>query len=70
MKIKGIVRHISLETGFWGIETESGEKYIPVNMPAQLKTEGREVEVDADVVRTMSGLHMWGEYVKVRSFET
>jgi len=70
MKIKGTVRHITLETGFWGIESDDGKKYIPVNMPEQLKTEGRKVEVDADLISNMSGLHMWGEYVKVTSFET
>lgn len=70
MKIKGIVKHISLETGFWGIESEDGKKYIPVNMPEQLKKVGRKVEVEADPVRNMSGMHMWGEYVKVESFET
>lgn len=70
MKIKGIVKHISLETGFWGIESEDGKKYIPVNMPEQLKTVGREVEVEVELMQNMSGMHMWGEYVKVQSFDT
>lgn len=70
MKIKGTVRHIKLETGFWGIKSDDGEKYIPLNMPEQLKTEGRQVEVDAEPVHNMSGMHMWGEYVKITSFET
>ncbi len=70
MKIKGTVRYIRLESGFWGIETADGTKYIPVNMPEQLKTKDREVEVEADVVLNMSGMHMWGEYIKITSFET
>jgi len=70
MKIKGIVRYIRLESGFWGIETADGAKYIPVNMPEQLKTKNRQVEVEADLVLNMSGMHMWGEYIKILSFET
>ncbi|MBY5959058.1 hypothetical protein KUV50_12980 [Membranicola marinus] len=70
MRIRGIVRYITLETGFWGIESEDGEKYIPVNMPEQLKNEGRQVEIEAETVGSMSGLQMWGQYVKVLSFET
>lgn len=70
MKIKGTVRHMSLETGFWGIETVDGDKYIPVNMPEQLKNDGRQVEVTAEVVLDVSGFHTWGEYVKILSFET
>ena len=70
MKIKGTIKHIKLETEFWGIESEDGKKYIPVNMPEQLKSDGRKIEVEADPVKNMSGLNMWGDYVKVTSFET
>ena len=70
MKIKGTVRYIKLESGFWGIVSEDKAKYIPMNMPEQLKMVGRQVEVDAEVIPNMSGMHMWGEYVKITSFET
>lgn len=70
MEIKGTVKYIDLETGFWGIETAAGEKYIPVNMPEQLKSEGREVEITAEIAPDVSGLHMWGTYIRITSFET
>ncbi len=70
MKIKGTVRHVDLGTGFWGIESFDGDKYMPVNMPEQLKTEGRHVEVNAEAVDEMAGLHQWGRIVKITSFET
>jgi len=70
MKIKGTVKYITLETGFWGIVGNQGQKYVPVNMPEQLKHEGREVEVTAELVSDIAGLQMWGQYIKVTSFET
>lgn len=70
MKIKGTVKYLKLESGFWGIKSDDGDKYIPMNMPNQLKTEGRQVEVEVDLIENMSGMHMWGEYVKITSFET
>lgn len=70
MTIKGKVSYIKLESGFWGIKSDEGINYIPVVMPEQLKTDGRQVEVVAEPVSNMSGMHMWGEYVKIISFET
>ena len=70
MKIKGTVRYITLETGFWGIESTGGQKYVPVNMPEQLKHEGRQVEVTADLLNDIAGIQMWGQYVKITSFES
>lgn len=70
MKIKGTVRYINLETGFWGIETPDGQKYIPINMPEQLKHDGKTVEVKAKSADGVSGLHMWGKYVDITSFKT
>lgn len=70
MEIKGTVKYIDLEIGFWGIETADGEKFIPVNMPEQLKNQGREVEITAELSPDLGGLHMWGTYIKILSFET
>ena len=70
MEIKGTVKYIDLEIGFWGIEATNGEKYIPVNMPEQLKNQGREVEITAELTPDIAGVHMWGTYIKILSFET
>lgn len=70
MKIEGVVRHIKLGTGFWGISCASGDKYIPINMPEQLKNEGQTVVVEAEMVPNMGGMHMWGDYVRITSFDT
>lgn len=45
MKVKGKVIYLPLEGGAYGIEADNGKKYLPVNMPNQLKKDGAEVNV-------------------------
>lgn len=69
MKIKGKVTYLSLEGGAYGIIDQGGKKYLPVNMPNQLKKDGAEVICSvrpADV----ASIVMWGEPVYILSFET
>lgn len=68
-KLKGTATYINLGTGFWGIVDKNGKKWLPVNMPEQLKEEGKEVDCriipfDGDTIQ------MWGEAVEVVSFKT
>ena len=68
-KLVGTVKYIDLGTGFWGIIDKSGKEWLPINMPEQLKHEGKEVTcrvIPYDGFTT----HMWGEAVKVVSFQT
>ena len=69
MKIKGKVVYLSFEGGAYGIIDHSGRKYLPLNMPNQLKKEGAEVvcHVRPSDAETMI---MWGEPVTIESFET
>ena len=69
MKISGKVVHLSFEGGAYGIIDSSGRKFLPVNMPNQLKKDGANVVCHvrpADVETVM----MWGEPVYIESFET
>ena len=69
MKIEGKVVFLSFEGGAYGIIDASGRKFLPVNMPNQLKKEGANVvcKVRPADVETMM---MWGEPVYIESFET
>jgi hypothetical protein len=58
-----------MEGGAYGIIDEKGRKFLPINMPNQLKKDGAEVRCSvrtADVNTVM----MWGEPVYIYSFET
>lgn len=69
MRITGKVVYLSFEGGAYGIVDQHGKKYLPINMPNQLKKDGAQVICNvrpADVVSTM----MWGEPVYIYAFET
>ena len=68
-KITGKVTHVSIATGFWGIVDSSGNEWRPVNMPEQLKKEGKQVTVSVKEVDDMS-IFMWGKPVRIVSFDT
>lgn len=69
MKINGTVVHLAFENEAYGIVDQEGKKYLPVNMPVQLKRDGAKVMIryrPADVVSAM----MWGQSIYIYSFET
>lgn len=70
LKIKGKVVYQNLGTGFWGIIDEKGNEWRPVNMPEQLKYEGKEVTVEIREVDEDVSIFMWGTPVKITSFQT
>jgi len=70
ISIRGKAVYVSLEMGFWGIQTPSGKKYLPINMPEQLKENGSNVACKAIVVDDVMSIQMWGIPVKIVSFET
>ncbi len=67
--IQGTVQYQNIGPGFWGIISSDGKEYRPINMPNQLKYEGRNVSVKVIPDDGMS-VFMWGEAVKIVAFET
>lgn len=68
--IKGKVVYQNLGTGFWGIEESNGNKWLPINMPEQLKYEGKKVSVSIKEVKADASTFMWGTLVKIVGFQT
>jgi|GEM_PF-3412192 len=64
---KATVTYITLEGGFYGLQTESGQRYIPSNLATQFKKHGLVVQVTAKKQLGRLGIHMWGEYVEIIS---
>jgi hypothetical protein len=69
-KIKGKAVYQDFEDGFWGIESDNGNKYTPINMPEQLKINGAEVVIQAEILQDAFSLSMWGEAIRIVGFET
>ena len=70
MKIKGKVVYQKLEGGFWGVVDQDAREWRPVNMPEQLKQEGKEVDLKVKEVDEEMSIFMWGAPVRILSFQT
>ncbi len=70
IRVSGTVTYQNLETGFWGIVDVKGNKYLPINMPEQLKIDGAKVRCTVRKIDDVVSMAMWGTPVKVISFQT
>ena len=69
-KITGTVSFQNIGTGFWGIVDADGNKWLPINMPEQLKVDGATVSCRIREAEEAVTVHMWGTPVTITAFET
>ncbi len=69
-RVAATVTYIPQSGGFWGLIGEKGEEWRPVNMPEQLKYDGKRVDVVLAEADDDFSIYMWGEPVTVVSFQT
>ena len=60
----GTIKYIPLEGGFYGIETDKGEKYLPLNLPAEFKEDGLRVKFKGKL-RKVTTVYGWGKPVEI-----
>lgn len=63
----GTVRYISIEGGFYGIVSDDGKQYDPVNLPAPFRENNLRVRFRGKVLKDRVGFHMWGEIFEIES---
>ncbi len=64
MMESGTIRHLALEGGAWGIETDRGEKLLPINLEARFRVEGLRIRFRAEPASVM-GIVQWGRAVRL-----
>ncbi len=70
MKIKGTVVRQDIEGGFWGIQGDDGQNYLPVEgLPASAQIEGCRIEAEAEPANVMT-FAQWGRAVRLRHLKT
>ena len=68
--IKAKVVYLDFEGGFWGlIDQKDGQQYYPLNFPQQLKIKNKIISCGIEIMDNVN-MVMWGEPVKLTSFET
>jgi len=60
----GTIKYIWLEGGFYGIITDKGGKYLPVNLPEKFKKDGLKVWFKARPKKIVT-IYQWGEPVEI-----
>ena len=65
----GEVRWISVEGGFFGLVTEDGRKFFPLNLPEEFKKEGLKIKVKGNIKKGIATVQMWGAPFEIREIE-
>ncbi len=65
----GTIVHVPIEGGFYGIVSDSGKKYDPMNLPADLKKNGLRIALKARIRKDVSSFRMWGEIIEILSVD-
>ena len=60
----GTVKYIPLEGGFYGIITDKGDRYLPINLPEEFKQDGLKVEFKARLKKIVT-IHGWGKPIEI-----
>jgi hypothetical protein len=67
--IKGTVKHIELEGGFYGILTDRGDKINPVDLPDTFKQDGLAVRFRMKRLSDQVSFRMWGTLATITDIE-
>jgi hypothetical protein len=63
--LQGTVVYLDFEQGFYGIVGWYGGYYDPINLPAELATQGKPVALWVRLRPDLVSFHMWGEIVEI-----
>ena len=66
----GQIKYIDLEGGFYGILTDSNERYLPINLQHKLKKfENHFIDITSGFTKKDQGsIYMWGEILYVEAY--
>jgi len=62
----GTITYLSFEGGFYGIISDDGNGYDPINLPPEYEIDGLSVEF-VGVILDLESFHMWGRIIKILS---
>lgn len=69
MNIKGTITHVEVEGGFWGIMSDDGIPYRPVDgLPKDFLQEGLRIKATVERAQVVSS-YMWGRDVHLTKID-
>jgi hypothetical protein len=63
--VRGTVRYLDVEGGFYGIVTDEGKKLDPVNLPREFQKDGLQIRARVEPVKDLVSVRMWGTPVRI-----
>jgi len=67
LEFTGTVRWQTLESGFYAIDADNGQKYEPINLPSVCQVNGLRVHVTARERDDMASINMYGTIIEITS---
>ncbi len=61
--------YIDLEGGFYGIVSDDGKKYLPINLDKSYKIAGTRVKFTFKERKDIFTIYMWGEPIEILKIE-
>ncbi len=65
----GTITYVDLEGGFYGIITEGGDQYYPLNLPDEYKVDGMRVEFTATITEDTVTVQQWGTPIEIAAIK-
>jgi hypothetical protein len=65
MKIRGTVKYVNLEGGFYAIYADDGTKYTPFNLGKEYRIAGLVVEIEGRLMTDMMSIQQHGDMLKI-----
>ena len=65
LTFEGAVNYVALEDGFYGLVSDDGRKYDPVNLEPEYRVHGLRVRVKAMPAAVRENIHQWGTLVEI-----
>ena len=65
----GVVAYTTVEGGAWLLESDAGETYEPLNLPAAFEEEGLRVRVEAELREDLGSFIMVGPVIEIEKIE-
>lgn len=63
------IKYFNLEGGFYGLITQSGTKYLPMNLEKAFQQDGAKVKFIGKEVKGMITIQQWGKPFKINEMQ-
>jgi len=65
VKGTGTIEFLDFEGGFYGIISDDGEHYDPIDLDEEFQVHGLRIYFEAKILENVGTIHMWGKPVSL-----